>query len=458
MAINFNPGDIVVVKQSYVQNTVANESLFYNGASRANNVRGTVTKLGSLQDGQATVTETGTVNTVLEDGFTQVVRSYIRLVPLDKTSSLYANGQGFTVYWEDDTTINNMFELSTAWVVDTQSKRALNLSGSAIGKGLLVRVAGFDATQQLPTVELASAASSNTAPVFGITEEEIANNGTGSVLIEGHYQGIDTSAFSINDIVFLSDTPGEISQTQGSTSAVVGRVVTAASVMGAIAIKGIIPLAAAGVGGPGTQGSTGVAGNTGVQGNTGIGFQGVQGTTGTEGVTGFLGSTGLSGATGAQGVAGIGVTGFQGSTGVQGFRGFTGLQGIQGVTGTLGVDGNTGILGVDGETGVQGVTGILGIDGATGITGATGIAGNTGVFGNTGAGGILIRDTFTGSVTNGQTVFTLSQAPVDATLVGFEVNGVVYRDTTHITISGTTLTWSDAFAVQSSDIILAIYS
>jgi len=410
MAINFNIGDILVAKQAYNRNTIANAPIMYNGASRANNVRRTVTLLGSLGSDPVEVIDTGTMVATLGDGVTQVVRSYVRVVPLNKQSAVYNNGRGVAIFWESDVVINNMFELSTAYVVDTQSKRALNLTASTIPKGYLVRVVGFDIASQLPTIEIANAASSNTAPVFGITEEAILSNSVGSVLVEGHYQGLDTSAFSINDVVYLSDTPGQISTTEGSSPQVIGRVINVGSSDGSIAIKGIMPLGGSG-GGAGAQGATGIQGGTGIQGQTGV--RGIQG---------------------IQGITGVGTTGVTGETGV---RGLTGIQGLAGM-GTTGVGGITGLTG---QTGIQGVTGVQGF---------TGVGAGTATE--------LFRDTFTGSVSDNQTAFVLSQAPNAESLVAFEINGVVYRSTIYFTVSGTTLTWTDVFQIVSTDEIIAIYT
>jgi len=425
MAINFIVGDIVVVKQTFVQNTLGNITLSFGGSSRATNVRRTTSLLGSLGATPSEVRETGTVSTFLDDNVTAVVRSYIRVRPQNVSHPLYQSGAGTIIYWEDDQTINNMFELSTAFLMDTQSKLVLNLSGGTIPKASIVRATGFDTSNQLPTIELASAASTNTAAVFGITSEAIPPSGTGDVLVEGHFQGLDTSSFSLNDPVFLSDTPGQISNAAGTATSTFGRVINVGSTTGAIFLKGVIPLnEGAGGGAPGPQGSTGI-----------------QGLTGIEGQTGSAGTTGISGNTGA---------------GVQGSQGVTGLSGPTGIQGPVGL-GTTGIAGIQGSTGVagaQGVTGILGIDGQTGIQGETGL----GPQGDTGLGAPLTRDTFTGSISNGQTAFTLSQAPVSPSLLQFEINGVVYRDTTWLTISGTTLTWLDVFSVSSSDVIVAVYS
>lgn len=455
MAINFNPGDILVVKQTYVQHTLANSSPSIPEGTRTKNIKAVLTMLGAFKHNPVEVLSTGSITGVTDEG-NSVQRSYIKIIPVDSSHPFYFGGAGVIYYWENDTTINDTFEFSTAFVKDNQSIRCLNTSGVTIFKGAVVYTTGFNASSNLPTVALASAASSNTLAAFGLAEEEILNNAFGTVIIDGHYQGLDTTSFNINDIVYLSDTPGAVSASQGTTPSIVGRVINVGSLDGAVAFRGIIPLGqGVGGGGPGPQGATGISGTTGMAGGTGItGLTGVAGTQGTQGTQGTTGA-GVQGTQGVTGAMGLGTTGVQGIQGVQGTQGLTGLVGV---TGVMGTDGVTGILGIDGTTGIQGVTGILGIDGQTGITGETGIDGLQGVTGiGAGASSARIRDTFTGVVTNGQTMFTLSMTPSDTTLVQMEINGVLYRSTTFLTVSGTTLTWLDTFVLSSSDVVDIVY-
>lgn len=418
MAIDFIVGDILVVKQAYVNSTLANVPLTYMGVGRSNNVKATLTLLGLLSHVPSTVAETGTVETYLDDGMTRITRSYIRVVPMSTGSPVYYGGQGVNVFWEDDQTINNMFELSTAYMEDLQYNRALNNSGGTLGKGKLVRVTGFSVANQIPTINLADATLQANSVVFGILEADVLDGEIAAVLVAGHYQGLDTSGFTLNSNVYLSDTPGDISPTAGTVSSIMGRVINAPSTTGAIYIQGVIPLSSAagggggstGIGGPtGVRGLTGISGSTGLAlGTTGLvgvtgftGATGIQGLTGIAGATGFVGITGLIGPTGIQGVTGllgltglalgatgiIGPTGIQGNTGIQGLTGLAlGATGIQGLTGTAGV----GLTGLIGSTGIQGLTGILGLTGAgvTGLVGATGFQGTTGIQGSTGITGL----------------------------------------------------------------------
>lgn len=206
-----------------------------------------------------------------------------------------------------------------------------NNSGSLISAGSILRQTGVIRPQQLPTVALASAASTTTDAVFGVAIDSIPNGSVGSAIIAGIVTA-DTTAFSIDDLVYLSDTPGAISTTPGTTGSIVGVVIISA-VAGCILLKETknpdkctVPSSS---GATGIQGATGISGGgagsgaTGIQGATGIsgGGTGLQGETGLQGATGISGGgTGLQGATGAQGVTGIsgGGTGLQGATGTQG--------------------------------------------------------------------------------------------------------------------------------------------
>lgn len=178
---------------------------------------------------------------------------------------------------------------------------ALNNSASPIVAGQIVRQTGFDSLQQKPTVALASAASSATASILGVAQTSISIGGTGLVVLAGNssYSPINTTGFSVNATVYLSDTPGAISVVPGTISSVIGKVIS-------VSVSGII-LINKEAGECCNTGGSGVAGATGIQGLTGISG----------------GGTGLFGATGIQGLTGIsgGGTGIQGLTGISGSTG-----------------------------------------------------------------------------------------------------------------------------------------
>lgn len=82
---------------------------------------------------------------------------------------------------------------------------AVNKTGVTIAKGKAVYISG--ATGNKPQVTLAQANSeASSSRTIGVTVDAIANNGTGRVIVAGSAEGIDTSAFSEGQGLYLSPT------------------------------------------------------------------------------------------------------------------------------------------------------------------------------------------------------------------------------------------------------------
>jgi len=105
-------------------------------------------------------------------------------------------------------------DLGQAAEVSTISYEVRNESGSSIPIGSVVYVDGGSGSSDHVTIALSDASSESTSSkTFGITAETIANNSTGKVILEGLVEGIDTSAFSPGDTLWLSTTAGEFENT-----------------------------------------------------------------------------------------------------------------------------------------------------------------------------------------------------------------------------------------------------
>lgn len=243
MTINFSADDWVVVNTSYVNEVLAESS--------SENTEPALVGLGFLGTGTAQIKETG--NLTVPSGSTL---SYVRIVPSSTKSQAYRNGTGIYIYFDSDAELNNSFELASAFFKDTISIRCYNNTGSSISKGSIVRQTGFDSSEQLPTIATASAANASTSVVLGIAIADIANGAEGSVVVEGSYAGLDTSGFSLNDLVYLSDTAGQISAAAGTESSLIGRVL---SVHASDGVVRLVPNLGGGSGG--ISGSTGATDN-----------------------------------------------------------------------------------------------------------------------------------------------------------------------------------------------------
>jgi hypothetical protein len=79
-----------------------------------------------------------------------------------------------------------------------------NNSGGSIAKGAAVYVTGYSGS--IPNVSLAKADSLTTLPVVGLAVDIIANGANGFIMKLGILSGVDTSAFSPNDEVWVSTT------------------------------------------------------------------------------------------------------------------------------------------------------------------------------------------------------------------------------------------------------------
>jgi len=89
---------------------------------------------------------------------------------------------------------------------------ASNKSGGDITNGEVVYISGAQGSR--PTIELAKADSETTCSVIGVVTEDIDNNASGFVTINGLVRDIDTSSFTAGDTLYLSDsTAGAMTKT-----------------------------------------------------------------------------------------------------------------------------------------------------------------------------------------------------------------------------------------------------
>lgn len=148
-----------------------------------------------------------------------------------------------TLLW--DTTVgawhitSNPNTASVGANADTLSVR--NASGGAIAAGKCVYITGFSVGQARPTIDLADADDITKMPCFGITTAAISNNTNGDVISAGTALSlIDTSSASVNDGMWVSNTPGELVFTRPAVDSIqrVGTVARAHASSGVAIIMG----------------------------------------------------------------------------------------------------------------------------------------------------------------------------------------------------------------------------
>jgi hypothetical protein len=121
----------------------------------------------------------------------------------------YDNTQHALAYYNES---NMTFQIGQESVL-----RVWNNTGTTIDDGKPVYITNDSSANGFPSVALASAASANAAEVIGITTTSIANSGYGYVTTVGKVNGLNTSAFTEGQELFLSDTPGQY-QTSAAAS------------------------------------------------------------------------------------------------------------------------------------------------------------------------------------------------------------------------------------------------
>ncbi len=79
-------------------------------------------------------------------------------------------------------------------------------AGEAITKGDPLYISGFEVTGNTPIVGIADTNDTNKMPAFGLAESTVSINASVNVVTFGTLSGIDTSSFSLGDILYISDT------------------------------------------------------------------------------------------------------------------------------------------------------------------------------------------------------------------------------------------------------------
>ena len=117
-----------------------------------------------------------------------------------------------------------------------------NTSGGTLAKGAAVYATGSVGASGAVEVQASDADNAATMPALGLLDEQLANNAVGSATVLGVIEQVDTSAYSINDELYVSTTPGALTDTRptGASELVqkIGRVVRVHASTGEILVLG----------------------------------------------------------------------------------------------------------------------------------------------------------------------------------------------------------------------------
>ena len=117
---------------------------------------------------------------------------------------------------------------------------AKNESGATLLKGKVVSITGVSG--EVPLVDLADSDNVIARPAFGLVYADANNNAACEVVTLGNLTGLNTSAFSEGDTLYVSTSPGELTDTppSGELAAIqnIGRVIRSHPSAGIIRVGG----------------------------------------------------------------------------------------------------------------------------------------------------------------------------------------------------------------------------
>jgi len=117
---------------------------------------------------------------------------------------------------------------------------AKNESGATLLKGKVVAIIGVNGSET--TVDLADADNASARPAFGLVYADANNNAAVEVVTLGELAGLNTSAFSEGDTLYVSTTAGDVTTTPPTSEAAdiqnIGRVIRSHASAGIIRVGG----------------------------------------------------------------------------------------------------------------------------------------------------------------------------------------------------------------------------
>lgn len=211
-------GDVVLTSLT------TGQSLSYNGTNWVNSSAGAGDVTGAASSTDNAITRfDGTTGKVIQNSTVTLDDNgnlaNVNAIGFDTTPGTLPTAAG-SMFWDTgDGTPSVILNANTNLQLGQENIALVyNGTGSTIAKGSVVAVNG--AQGQRPSVALADADSEAlSAPTLGITTEAIANGAEGFVTTFGFVRGINTSAFTAGNAIYLSQTAGAFTATRPSAPA-----------------------------------------------------------------------------------------------------------------------------------------------------------------------------------------------------------------------------------------------
>jgi hypothetical protein len=201
----------VTLAGTYDYLTLSGQQITLGQIDLSTDVTGT---LGDANVAESNVTQHEAALTITESQISDLAhytdsdaRTAISLTSTNTSELSYDSGTGVFSY------------VSPSTVADANSVtlEVRNTTGSTIAKGAAVYISGHNGNKIL--IDLADADTSGKYPAIGLASGAIDHNSDGEVTVYGELAGIDTSSYSIGDVLYLSSTAGALTNTRPTSSA-----------------------------------------------------------------------------------------------------------------------------------------------------------------------------------------------------------------------------------------------
>jgi hypothetical protein len=201
----------VTLAGSYDYLTLSGQQITLGQIDLSTDVTGT---LGDGNVAESNVTQHEAALTITESQVSDLAhytdsdaRTAVSLTTTNSSELSYDSGTGVFSY------------VSPTTVADANSVtlEVRNTTGSTIAKGAAVYISGHNGNKIL--IDLADADASGKYPAIGLAAGAIANNSDGEVTVYGELAGVDTSSYTIGDVLYLSSTAGALTNTRPTSNA-----------------------------------------------------------------------------------------------------------------------------------------------------------------------------------------------------------------------------------------------
>jgi len=162
---------------------------------------------------------------ILTDGSGNITSiGYLNLESLDPATISHQQGKIF--YDSTDEALAVMTDIAdvTLQVGQESYVRVVNKTGSTIPDGYVVYINGAQGNR--PTIALADASNEATTHILGVATHNIANNAEGQITTFGLVRNLDTSSWAPGTKLYLSTTPGFLTDTKPTGTNIVQEVGT----------------------------------------------------------------------------------------------------------------------------------------------------------------------------------------------------------------------------------------